>query len=91
MSPLHDTLEMLSSKSAPWWARAESVVGVFVAFLALLIWFLMSVVANGQARLQSSIDDQAKGQGQQLNLLVQICLNTSQSDRERAQCQAVAR
>lgn len=103
MSGIHDAaVDTFSSSSPPWWAQPRYAVGILGGIAAALVWFLMAVVtsslsaiAAAQAQTTTALErheaNREAGDTAQLRLLSQICLNTSQTDRERAQCQAVTR
>lgn len=94
MGPL-DATDVLDSGAPPWWAQPRYAIGVLAAIVGILLWFLIAVVDAGQREiattLQLHVTGADAGVNRQLRMLEQICLNTSETDRDRAQCQAVTR
>jgi hypothetical protein len=90
----HDPTEP-DAPGAPWWLRPLYVFGVPAAIAIFLVWFVTAVVAMGQTKLQDTLDahvtNEQVDRSRHLIFLGLICQNTAQTERERNQCEAVAR
>lgn len=97
MSGIHDAaVDTFSSSSPPWWAQPRYAVGILGGIAAVLVWFLMTVVAQGQTKIHDLLQTHEAAtstiQRQQLDVLIQVCLNTAGHDHTAiARCQAVTR